>query len=79
VSCGGWRVLRVHVWRRLSGFFTPTGMSLSPDGMRDAFAGAVPAAGHARKGRSRYGDKPALFAGTGRPPVWNRAGRPACG
>jgi hypothetical protein len=30
----------------------------------DAFVDAVLAAGHAREGRSRYGDKPALFTGT---------------
>jgi Family of unknown function (DUF5519) len=31
--------------------------------MWDAFVDAVLAVGHAREGRSRFGDKPALFAG----------------
>jgi Family of unknown function (DUF5519) len=39
------------------------GMSLEPDGIWDAFVDAMLAGGQAREGRSRYGDKPALFAG----------------
>jgi hypothetical protein len=38
-------------------------MSLDPAALWDAFVDAMLAAGHAREGRSRYGDKPALFAG----------------
>jgi hypothetical protein len=41
--------------------FTVAGMG--PDDIWDAFVDAMLAAGHAREGRSRYGDKPALFAG----------------
>jgi hypothetical protein len=40
-----------------------TGMGVEPGGMWDAFVDVMLAAGHAREGRSRYGDKPALFAG----------------
>jgi len=38
-------------------------MGTEPAGMWDAFVDAMLATGHAREGRSRYGDKPALFAG----------------
>jgi Family of unknown function (DUF5519) len=38
-------------------------VSLDPGTTWDAFVDAMLAAGHAREGRSRYGDKPALFAG----------------
>jgi len=42
---------------------TMAGVSADPDGVWDAFVDAMLAAGPAREGRSRYGDKPALFAG----------------
>jgi Family of unknown function (DUF5519) len=35
----------------------------APGLLWDVFVDAMLAAGHAREGRSRYGDKPALFAG----------------
>jgi Family of unknown function (DUF5519) len=38
-------------------------VSLGPGSLWDVFADAMLAAGHAREGRSRYGDKPALFSG----------------
>ena len=38
-------------------------MSLCPSDLWDVFVDAMLAAGHAREGRSRYGDKPALLAG----------------
>jgi hypothetical protein len=38
-------------------------MSSEVDGLWDLFVDAMLAAGHALEGRSRYGDKPALFAG----------------
>ena len=39
------------------------GVRVEPGGVWDAFVDVMLAAGHAREGRSRYGDKPALFAG----------------
>ena len=36
---------------------------MDPGGLWDAFVDTMLATGHAREGRSRYGDKPALFAG----------------
>jgi hypothetical protein len=39
------------------------GMGVEPGGGWDAFVDVMLATGHAREGRSRYGDKPALFAG----------------
>jgi Family of unknown function (DUF5519) len=36
----------------------------APGRLWDAFADAMLATGHAREGRSRYADKPALFAGS---------------
>jgi Family of unknown function (DUF5519) len=38
-------------------------MSMEPGGLWDAFVDAMLNAGHVREGPSRYGDKPALFAG----------------
>jgi hypothetical protein len=38
-------------------------VSADPNGVWDAFVDSMLAAGPAREGRSRYGDKPALFAG----------------
>jgi hypothetical protein len=39
-------------------------MSTEPGGMWDAFVDAMLSAGRVSEGRSRYGDKPALFAGS---------------
>jgi hypothetical protein len=36
----------------------------APSSLWDAFVDAMLATGHVREGRSRYADKPALFAGT---------------
>ena len=49
--------------RRVPGATYDGVVSLDPGGLWDAFVDAVLAAGHAREGRSRYGDKPALFVG----------------
>jgi hypothetical protein len=38
-------------------------MGVEPDGVWDGFVDVMLATGHAREGKSRYGDKPALFAG----------------
>jgi hypothetical protein len=40
------------------------GMSVDSGGLWDAAVDVMLAVGHAREGRSRYGDKPALFAGS---------------
>ena len=40
------------------------GMSVDSGGLWDAIVDVMLAAGHVREGRSRYGDKPALFAGS---------------
>jgi hypothetical protein len=40
------------------------GMSVDSGGLWDAVVDVMLAAGHVREGRSRYGDKPALFAGS---------------
>ena len=40
------------------------GMNVDSDGVWDAFVDVMLAAGHVREARSRYGDKPALFAGS---------------
>src|ERR1700722_16603042 len=42
---------------------TMAGMSVDSDGLWDAFVDVMLVAGHMQEGRSRYGDKPALFAG----------------
>lgn len=39
------------------------GMSVDPGGLWDVLVDVMLASGHVREGRSRYGDKPALFAG----------------
>jgi Family of unknown function (DUF5519) len=44
--------------------FTISGMSVDSGGLWDAIVDVMLAAGHVREGRSRYGDKPALFAGS---------------
>jgi Family of unknown function (DUF5519) len=44
--------------------FTISGMSVDPGGLWDAVVDVMLAAGHVRDGRSRYGGKPALFAGS---------------
>ena len=44
--------------------FTIAGMSVDSGGLWDAVVDVMLAAGHAREGRSRYGDKSALFAGS---------------
>jgi Family of unknown function (DUF5519) len=40
------------------------GVSVDSGGLWDAVVDVMLAAGHVREGRSRYGDKPALFAGS---------------
>jgi Family of unknown function (DUF5519) len=40
-----------------------TGMDREPGAIWEAFVDVMLATGHASEGRSRYGDKPALFAG----------------
>jgi Family of unknown function (DUF5519) len=40
------------------------GMSVDSEGLWDAFVDAMLATGHVQEGRSRYGHKPALFAGS---------------
>jgi len=40
------------------------GMSVDSGGLWDAIVDIMLAANHLREGRSRYGDKPALFAGS---------------
>jgi hypothetical protein len=40
------------------------GMSVASGGLWGAVVDVMLAAGHVREGRSRYGDKPALFAGS---------------
>jgi hypothetical protein len=44
--------------------FTMAGMSVDWDGLWDAFVDVMLVGGHMQEGRSRYGDKPALFAGS---------------
>jgi hypothetical protein len=44
--------------------FIMAGMSVDSDRLWDAFVDVMLAAGHVWEGRSRYGDKPALFAGS---------------
>jgi hypothetical protein len=44
--------------------FTMAGMSVDSGGLWDAVVDVMLAAGRVREGRSRYGDKPALFAGS---------------
>jgi hypothetical protein len=39
-------------------------MSVDSDGLWDAVVDVMLGAAHVREGRSRYGDKPALFAGS---------------
>ena len=44
--------------------FTMAGMNVDSGGLWDGVVDVMLAAGHVREGRSRYGDKPAVFAGS---------------